>query len=80
MPAVGALFALLFVATIVGTIGLWYAIDRETDDPPRMDRGDAEHAVRQDTGDGESSDTDGEDTNDDWGSDSQWGVEESDRQ
>lgn len=79
MPAVGALFVLLFVATIAGTIALWYAIDRETDDPPRMDRGDAERAVRQDTEAGKNDDTDSEDTNDDWGSDSQWGVEEGDR-
>jgi hypothetical protein len=74
MPAVGALFALLFVAAIVGTIGLWYAIDRETDDQPRMNRGDAERAVRQDTA--EESDDDSDTENDDWGSDSEWGVDE----
>lgn len=79
MPAAGALFALLFVATIAGTIGLWYAIDSETDDPPQMERADAERAVRQDTDDGEGGDTDGDDTDDDWGSDSEWGVEERDR-
>jgi hypothetical protein len=79
MPAAGALFALLFVATIAGTIGLWYAIDSETDDPPQMERTDAERAVRQDTDDGEGRDTDGDDTDDDWGSDSEWGVEERER-
>jgi len=75
MPAVGALFALLFVATIAGTIGLWYAIDRETDDPPRMDRADAECAVRQDTDQREETDAEDRSTDDDdWGT--EWGVEE----
>ncbi|WP_435116452.1 hypothetical protein [Halolamina sp. C58] len=78
MAAVGALFALLFAATIAGTIGLWYAIDRETDDPPRMDRADAEHAARQDTDQRDESATGDRSTEDgdDWGTDAEWGVEE----
>jgi hypothetical protein len=73
MPAVGLLFALLFVATIAGTIGLWYAIDRETDDPPRMDRTDAERAARQDTDGNEDRSSDDDD---DWGTETEWGVDE----
>ena len=78
MPAVGLLFALLFVATIAGTIGLWYAIDRETDDAPRMDRSDAERAVRQDT-DRSNESEDRTDEDDDWGTDAEWGVEADDQ-
>ena len=79
MPAAGALFALLLVASIAGTIALWYAIDRETDDNPRMDRSDAERAVRQDTVESGESDDRTTDDDDDWGSDAQWGVEADDR-
>lgn len=51
MPAAGALFVLLLLATVLGTIGLWYAIDRETDGSETMSRADAERAARQDTRD-----------------------------
>ncbi|QKY18941.1 hypothetical protein B4589_000600 [Halolamina sp. CBA1230] len=78
MPAAGALFALLLVASIAGTIGLWYVIDRETDDNPRMDWSDAERAVRQDTDESGESDA-RTDVGDDWGSDAEWGVETDDR-
>ncbi|WP_053947688.1 hypothetical protein [Halolamina sediminis] len=73
MPAVGALFALLFVATIAGTIGLWYAIDRETDDPPRMDRAEAERAARQDADESEDRSSD---EGNDWGTETEWGVDD----
>ncbi|GAB7013438.1 hypothetical protein [Halolamina salina] len=73
MAAVGLLFALLFAATIAGTIGLWYAIDRETDDPPRMDRTHAERAARQDTDENEDQSSDGDD---DWGTETEWGVDD----
>lgn len=74
MPAAGALFALLLVASVAGTIALWWAIDSETDENPRMDRSDAERAVRQDTDErGENEDrTD----DDDWGTDAEWGVDD----
>lgn len=79
MPAVGALFALLFVLGIAGTIGLWYAIDRETDDAETMSRSDAERAARQDTDD----DTAGRDGNgsdggdaEEWGSGAEWGSDD----
>ena len=78
MPAAGALFALLFVAVILGTIGLWYAISSETADQPRMSRGDAERVARQDTGDDGPAATDDTEDSDDWGSDAEWGVENSD--
>lgn len=71
MPAAGALFVLLFALAIAGTIGLWYAIDGETDDNPKMDRADAEHAARQDTDGDDEGDADG-----DWGTDTEWGVDD----
>ncbi|NHX36352.1 MULTISPECIES: hypothetical protein [Halolamina] len=72
MPAVGALFALLVVLSIAGTIGLWYAIDGETDDTRIMSRGDAERAARKDT------DENGADTgaNRDRGADTAWSVDD----
>jgi len=77
MAAVGSLFALLFVATILGTVGLWYAIDRETENVPQMGRADAERVARQDTdaageADGRQSDTGGNE----WGSNGEWGVDD----
>lgn len=77
MPAAALLFALLLVASIAGTVGLWLAIDRETDDSPTMDRADAERAARQDTHGERDGTDDGEDADDSWGSDAEWGVEES---
>ncbi|MFW5939116.1 MAG: hypothetical protein ACOCSD_05130 [Halolamina sp.] len=80
MPAAGALFALLIVLTIAGTIGLWYVIDRETEDAPRMSRTDAERAVRQDVsdadrGEDEQDRSDEDDATDRWGTDAEWGVD-----
>ena len=75
MPAAGVLFALLFVAAILGTIGLWYAIDHETADQPRMSRGDAERAARQDIADDARGAADDEESAD-WGTDAEWGVDD----
>lgn len=72
MPAAGALFALLFALTILGTIGLWYLIDRETAGSETMRRADAERAVRQDTHENrENGDRNGSDS---WGSDAEWAT------
>lgn len=72
MPAVGALFALLVAVSIAGAVGLWYAIDRETDGAPTMDRRDAERAARQDTDEADRPTDDA----DHWGTDSEWGVDD----
>ncbi|KPN30935.1 hypothetical protein SY89_01676 [Halolamina pelagica] len=54
MPAAGALFALLVVLSIAGTIGLWYAIDSETAAGETMSRDEAERTARTDTADDEA--------------------------
>ncbi|GAB7095077.1 hypothetical protein JCM30237_22300 [Halolamina litorea] len=77
MPAFG-IFALFALAAIGGTLLLWAAIERETDGNPRMSRADAERTVRQDTNEARR-DVDERDTTDDttdWGTDTEWGVEE----
>lgn len=73
MPAFGIL-ALFALAALGGTLLLWAAIERETDGNPRMSRADAERTVRQDTDEAQR-DADERDT-DDWGTDTEWGVEE----
>ena len=48
--ATGAAFVLLFlVLGVGGTILLWWFVERETDDPPRMSRAEAERFARSDT-------------------------------
>lgn len=88
MPAAGALFALLFVGAIVGTLALWVAIDGETDDAPQMSRSDAERVARQDTHDageddghgaGARNDRDGDEETAEWGTDAGWGDDADDR-
>lgn len=74
MPAAGLLVALPFVALIAGTVALWYVIEGETDDNPRMDRADAERAARQDQDDDAT-----DEREDDWGADAEWGVDDQQR-
>jgi hypothetical protein len=77
MPAAGLVVALLIVASIVGTVALWYVIDSETDDNPRMDRTDAERVARHDHAGGDVTAEDGDDeSSDDWGTDDSWGVDD----
>jgi len=76
MPDGGALVALLLVASVAGTVALWYAIDSETDENPRMDRSDAERAVRQDTDERGENDDRTADDDGDWGTDAEWGVDD----
>jgi hypothetical protein len=77
MPAAGPLFALLFGISILGTIGFWYAIDRETDDSTTMSRADAERAARQDTRK-EGREKENSNGSDEWGNDVEWGMNETD--
>ena len=50
MAEAGIAVVFLLVA-VLGTVGLWYAIERETENTARMSRADAERAARQDTDD-----------------------------
>jgi Tfp pilus assembly protein PilV len=50
MFEVGLAVVFLLVA-VLGTLGLWYAIERETEYTAKLSRADAERAARQDTDD-----------------------------
>ncbi|MBP1987076.1 hypothetical protein [Halolamina salifodinae] len=75
MPAASALLVLLIVLSILGTMGLWYAIDSETAGSETLSRADAERVARQDSTD-QRQEEDDRDASDDWGSDAEWGVDE----
>jgi len=77
MPAAGALFVLLVVLSVAGTIGLWYAIDSETAAGETMSRDEAERTARMDTA--ENGAGEAPESHEEWGSDAAWGVDERER-
>lgn len=48
MASPGGFILLAFLFAVVLPIGLWLLIERETKDPPVMDRGEAERQARTD--------------------------------